>query len=187
MKKAFTLVLCVSTVMTGCYTFIPVTKSDRTEPSRTRPWQITLADGAIVSQIVVNELRQDSLVVSDGFGIRTIPVQSITEIRYVREGSFWEGAETGAMIGGMIGAATGALVGVELARRPDSANRNKPSEVVGVAVIIGVLFGILYACPGAVIGGTIGAITGADDYHNLRKLPLPQKLMRIEAILSRHK
>ena len=131
-------------------------------------WELTLANGDIISNISIQNLVGDSLALSQSGKISWINVDSIIVIRKIVESKFW----IGAGIGALAGTGLGALIA-------SSSNEKSPSNSFsirlsqGAAVAIGAVLG---GVCGLLIGGIIGATASEDEVYDLAGKTLKEKL-----------
>jgi len=168
-------------ILAICVLFTAPAMSQRTT------WQVTLSSGDVISNVELQRLNGDSLVVSNALGSQSISVESITEIRLVRKTSFWKGAKTGALIG----AATGVAVGVAFGASATPSSGTIGPELdatslrITAAFLGAVVYGTALAVVGGTIGGVVGAVSGVDDVYDLSQMPLRGKLTTIQSLLKR--
>lgn len=154
-------------------------------------WHMTLTDGTVLQGVMLNELRQDSLNFSCDSMNQTIPVESITELRLVKESAVLDGITTGLAVGAAIGAVVGLFVGLE----PDKPSSNSgivtpihTAASLAVSPVAGVVAMLLYAAGigslGCLIGGVFGAATSMDDVYDLSQLPHRGKINTVNWILK---
>ncbi len=154
---------------------------------RENRWQIKFSDGKngkIISHLSLERLNGDSLKVQY-HGTMWIPVQSILEIRLVRESQFGKGAGIGSGVGlvvGVIAAATSKETSPPPQNDVDRALVFvlRPAEEVAKLGMI-----LSSTLVGALIGGAIGAAAGADEVYDFSQMNLAGKLTMIQVILSK--
>lgn len=142
-------------------------------------WQLTLLSGEVRSNIELNDVKDTLLIFTDSTGNRTVCIDSIAELRFVRYASFWDGAKTGAIIGSAVGVVGGAVFskpGGELLEKPEEY---RPLAAIAMGIGLGVVCGL--------IGGTISVLNGIDDVFDLSYMPLAGKLTTIRVVLAREK
>ncbi len=157
--------------------------------SQDTTWQMTLSGGQVISNVEMKKLNDDSLIISNVAGNRSIPVEIIIEIRLVKEGYFWKGAKTGALIGAAIGGVTGAIAGANAKPSPGTLFGDIDKTTLHlVAVPLGaIVYGAMFGVIGGVIGGPIGAMYGVDEVYDLSNMALRGKLSTIQSILTKYK
>lgn len=79
-------------------------------------WELQLEGGKIITPITLHKLDEDTLFIDHLRLNQKADIMKIQEIRIVRDGSFWRGAEKGMWIGSSIGLAYGLIQ--NLATRP---------------------------------------------------------------------
>ncbi len=166
---------------------VPVSVSNLTIPQENR-WQIKFSDGKngkIISHLSLERLNGDSLKVQY-HGTLSIPVQSILEIRLVRESQFGKGAAIGSGVGAVLGVISATNIKEEPPKNEleRAFRENFRDEVKAAAIFVGILGGGLI---GGAIGGIIGAAAGADEVYDLSQMNPAGKLTMIQVILSREK
>jgi hypothetical protein len=149
-------------------------------------WQVTLKNGRVISNVDGERLNGESLIVSDDIGSHSIPADSITRVRLVRDASFWKGAKTGALIGGATGVVVGAVAGANAKPSSETGVDKTALRIVTVplgAIVYGAMFGVV----GGTIGGPVGALSGHEEEYDLSSMPLRDKLNTIQSVLSKNK
>jgi len=141
-------------------------------------WQIKLADGDILSNLSLQNVVGDSLVVSQTGQARRIAVDDIVEMRRAGKSKFWKGAGIGFLAGG----ATGALIGLATYEEPDPANGFTLDFGPGANALAG---GILGGLGGFVVGGMIGASAGKDEVYDFSTKTFEQKLAVLRLIVAK--
>lgn len=150
--------------------------------SQDRRWQVKMSDGSIIGKVELEQLRDDTLFVLSDSGSHAIPVDSIVEVRLVRDISFRDGAKVGWEVGAVAGAIDGAIEAKGPGLPPNSDLHFLADPLVYrpiVALARGIYCGIL----GSLIGGIVAAIIGTDEVYDFSKVPLAGKLTIINDIL----
>lgn len=151
--------------------------------SQDRRWQVKLSDGSVIEKVDLDQLRADTLFVLSDSGSQMVSVDSIVELRDVKDVTFWDGAKTGGEVGAIAGAIDGAIYAKGPGLSPNSDLHFLDNPWV-YRPIVAFARGIYCGVIGAFFGGIIGAILGTDDVYDFSKVPLAGKLTMIHKILS---
>jgi hypothetical protein len=146
--------------------------------SQSQNWQLTLANGRILSDVMWVKLEGDSVLVSSGSSlVRCFLIDSIAEVRKINQSRFWKGAG----IGLITGAAAGALIGRSV-YQPSNAPHGEffIDFGPGINALAG---GVLGGLAGIITGGLIGAAAGADEVHDFSESTQLQKLQTVRSII----
>jgi hypothetical protein len=146
-----------------------------------RHWQLTLSDGEVFSKVQLNDMKDNLLIFSDSTGNRTVFIDSIVELRFVREGKLWKGAMTGTIVGLVVGVVGGAVFSTP------SEGKNEIFKPEDQRILSAIGWGIGLGVVGGLIGGTGGAISGIDSIYDLSSVPLNRKSAFIHMIIAREK
>ncbi len=151
--------------------------------SMSNNWKLTLINGDTISNVSLQRLDGDSLVVSDTAFTKHIWIDSIVEVRQVNKSHF----RVGAGIGLLAGITIGALIG--------RASYHEPAPSTGDDMIsFDINFGpsgaemstlgggLLGGLSGFLIGGIIGGSSRKDEIINLANKNHDQKADRIKLI-----
>jgi hypothetical protein len=144
-------------------------------------WQLTLSDGKVFSKIRLTGLKDTLLIFADSAGECSVTVDSIVEIRMVRERGFWKGVKKGALVGSAVGIVGGALFskpGGHLVGM-DRPKIYRPLSAIALGIGLGI--------GGGLIGGTISALGGSDDIFDLSYMPHAGRQTAVGALLAREK
>ena len=152
-----------------------------TTPADTN-WQLTFSNHSILSSIALENLSGDTLYIVFHGMVKMLSVDSISELRFVRQSKFFERVLTGAKIGAVVGAVLAALI-----VNPSSfGNTNKTRTQIFGRFIAAVFFGL----EGGILGGSIGAvadlIVAQDETLVLTQIPPAQKSNNIQTFLANH-
>jgi outer membrane lipoprotein SlyB len=113
--------------------------------------------------------------------MKWISVDSIVELRKVKNSKFWKGAG----IGFVTGAAAGALIGWATYEKPKHTHGMwdwdfGPGFNTSVGAILGAPVGFL-------LGGIIGSYAGKDEIYNFSQMSYQQKLIILGWLVSNQK
>lgn len=133
-------------------------------------WQLRLATGDTLSDVILKELCADSLEIVHHGEPHCIAVNSIDELRFVHPAGFWSGATRGFGIGALLGTIFGT-----------AALYNGEQDTQGEIVFIAASAGLA----GGIVGGAIGAVAGIDNVYDFSANTLPEKLTTIKLVLAR--
>jgi hypothetical protein len=146
--------------------------------AKTNHWTIVLAHGDTISNVSLQQLKNDSLIISGEEFTKSIPIDSIMELRKPRKPSFWKGAGigllTGTVAGGLLGWAT----------HSDSKSSDSQFDFdfgPGLNIIGG---GLVGGVAGFAVGGIIGAC-GRDRVYDLSQETHVQKYNIIYGIINK--
>jgi hypothetical protein len=149
-------------------------------------WNLTLSNGDTISNISLNRLEGDSLVISDGAFTKRVLVDSIVEVRQINKSNFREGAGIGLLAGMTIG----ALMGRASYKKPVPSSGESKDWIhfdVGSgpdgAELSTIGGGLLGCVSGFIIGGIIGASSRGDERYDLLHKNHYQKINMIQTIL----
>lgn len=155
--------------------------------AKTSYWTITLTHGDTISNVSLQQLKNDSLTISGESFIKfVLPIDSIVELRKPKPGkpSFWKGAGigllTGTVAGGLIGWATYSD-SKSSSSSHDSFNLDLDFGP-GLNIIGG---GLVGGVAGFAVGGIIGASCGKDKVYDLSQKTHIQKYNMIEGIINK--
>ena len=156
--------------------------------SKNEDWQITLANGDMISHVSLQRLEDDSLVVSslsetssDAQSFKWIPVESIIELRQIKYSKFRKGAEIGCLCGAAAGIVFGTGAGLSVFEEDEDIDILQVSEG---ALVMGIFGGLA----GSVLGGLVGLVgstAGKDEVYALSRMDHETKLKTIQRILSK--
>jgi hypothetical protein len=144
---------------------------------QTQDYQITLSSGDKIGQISFEKRIGDSVVISHSGQSQLVKIDSIIEIRKIKDSKFWLGAGIGLLGGAVIGGAVGAASYKESDPSPGTFN----FDFSGLTLLSGAVLG---GFTGSVCGGLIGLVAGRDEVYNLSEKSHMEKLMIIESIKS---
>ena len=152
--------------------------------SMSNNWKLTLINGDTISNISLQRLEGDSLVISDTTFTKCILVDSIIEVRQINKSYFREGAGIGLLggviIGVLIGSAAYKESGPSSGESKDSINLDFMPGGPGINTLAG---GILGGLSGFLVGGIIGAFSRKDEIYDLLLKNHDQKMNMIKLIL----
>ncbi len=146
-----------------------------------RHWQMTLSNEEMFSEVQLNDIKDSLLVFTDSIGNRTVCIDSIIELRFVREGKFWKWAVTGAAAGLVVGVVGGAVFSTP------SEGKNEIFTPADQRMLSTIVWGIGFCAAGGFVGGATGAISGSDDVYDLSSVSLTRKSALIHMIIAREK
>ncbi len=151
--------------------------------SQEHRWQLTLADGKIMSGVTLDSLSNGSLVVKRNNSSLSVEVKQIREIRLMKESKLEEGAEIGAGVGLIVGAVYYLATYKEESLShpnwtvvPDVRPAGKVLGTLGSSIVCGLA--------GAIVGGVVGAVSSRDEVYDLSQLTSEAKLVSINKILT---
>jgi len=137
-------------------------------------WKVTLEKGQVITSATLEEISGDSLAISIVGNRFWIQVQSIAEIRFVKESKTLGGSIFGCCLGAM----SGFFFGPALLCDNDGGLEDllcEPMAALGGLIVLGSL--------GSIIGGGLAKVEGADDVYNLSNLDPLAKLNTVKMIL----
>lgn len=170
---------------------ILVLTSTQTLFSQDHRWQLTLADGKLISKVGLHSLFGDSLVVTGNNTVLLVEVGQIREIRLVKVSKLEEGVEIGAGVGTVFGAVYYLATYKEKSVQEPTKSKGwegigpKIPDLSGVEEVLGTLGSALVGgLAGAIVGTVIGAVSSSDEVYDLSQLSLEAKLTSISKILA---
>ena len=136
-------------------------------------WQLTLVNGDTIHNVCIQNLKGDSLSILQAGLMSWVRVDSIVEIREIRESELWDGAIYGSLIGTLLG---GLIAGL-------TYEEPKPNQFV---IRINAPAGATLGCvSGFILGLVIGGTLGIDVVYDLSEKSLESKLEIIERLLRK--
>jgi gas vesicle protein len=186
--SVFLMMLFIS-YMLGCSSNQAVIneKADEETGSTTLPdtnWQVTFLHHTVFSNISLESLNGDTLSVLYRGTVKTLSVDSITELRFVKQSRFFERILTGAKIGAVVGAVLAALI-----VNPSSSG-NPPYSKTEIQIFGRLIAAVFFGLEGGVLGGLVGGIAdlilAQDEALELSRIPPAQKSNIIRVFLSSH-
>jgi hypothetical protein len=159
--------------------------------SKSERWRIIAANGDTISNVLLERLEEDSLVVATSpeqpgdQNLKWIAVTSIAELRQIKNTKFGKGAGIG-FLGGMV---VGAVIGATLSNASEPVIDSGDSFALdlsemskGMSILAG---GFLGGIAGFGLGGAIGSAAGKDEVYDLSRMDAETKVKTIQWILSK--
>ncbi len=140
--------------------------------AKTSHWTIVLAHGDTISNVSLQQIKNDSLTLAGEEFTKSVPIDSIMELRKPHKSSFWKGAK----IGTLSGIAAGCLFGLA-----NTAGSNHRYVGDGLIIMTG---GVLGGVAGFTVGGIIGACS-KDRVYDLSQETHVQKYNIIYGIINK--
>lgn len=130
---------------------------------------LRLRTGALIRATFLNEIKKDSLIFDYNGGMRSINLNSITEIKIIKENKI----KTGLLIGGGVM----ALIPLALIIPFEFHGQEGRKAVFAILAVISIGSGMI-------LGSVTGAILGMDKVHNLSNLSLSDKISLIQGLID---
>jgi hypothetical protein len=149
-------------------------------------WKLTFQNGDTLTNVTLVSFSGDSLSILYKGSNRFIAVNSINEIRLVKESAIWVTMKQYGLISGIVG---GIIAGIAIAISAKGGSffsitlSNTSAKILGV--ILGVpLYGAICWVLGAIVGSVVGIIKSADEVYDLSNMTFKGKVVTIQTILS---
>lgn len=150
--------------------------------------QLTLSSGDTLSNVVLIQVSNDSLNIMQDSSDKWLNVNSITQIRIIKELKIWETAKQYAFYSG-IGAPSLSAIIIAISAKGSTGwfgMDNTSAKVLGV--IIGApLYGIAFGLIGGIIGSVIAILDSSDKVYDISQMKLAGKLTTLQGILEQNK
>lgn len=151
-------------------------------------WNVLLHDGNVYSNVELIKVKSDSLVISQFGMYDTIPVESVFQLRQIKESTFWNGAAWGGGIGFSIGFAIGAISahGSDVTMSTNTFGDITLFETnqTELKILAGLGAGIIGGVIGALVGGGITSMSG-DTVYDISKMNPREKTWSMIALLDK--
>ena len=150
-------------------------------PAQDYPWNLLLLSGDSISNVSLQKLSGDSLLIGAEACEVWISVTSIIEMRILKKSRRAAGLGLGFLAGATIGAAIG-YASYEEPGKKSSGGWGGDIDFGSYPYVFG--GGLIGAFAGMVTGGVIGAAVGEDEVYDLSKYSYEEKVKLIESKLS---
>ena len=141
------------------------------------PWTITLVNDETISNVTLQSLNGDSLLIASVIGSKWVNIKSITVMKKIVKSKIF----IGMTLGFVVGATTGAIINNARYEKPEKHSDwdyfNPGLYIFGGGVVGGVI--------GMAAGGGIGALVSTPKYYILAQYEYEDKIKLIESFLSK--
>jgi gas vesicle protein len=168
----------------GCSSNKAATNDNEGKESQETNWQLTFSEYTVLSNVTLERLNRDTLLIINHGEVAMVSVDSITELRFVKQSNFWKRVLVGAEIGAVVGAVLGALL-----INPSSSGET-PYSKTEIQIAGKFLGAVFFGLEGGVVGSSVGAVADLvlahDEVLDLSHTPIIVKSSIIQDFLATH-